>query len=581
MTSYIIRRLLLMLPTLIGIMTLCFIISEFVPGGPIDQVRARLEGKGPGSGGSEAGGGSGGGGRGGGDAKVKKVNPKDEMRMLRQYGYHTTRFERYLRTILWFNPDSAITSKEIDLGEGVYFQSHRRKHIVIRIKDAQGQETYRAFAAAPFLGMKTVPRQGFLSLFSSTREIPDYGNEASYDKTAGVLRDTLDEAICYDAVTGARQLAGSGPGLTRIELSSRPASRRTTYRLAYDEKDKKISNLLADSLLQEARQKATPAEPVRKEADGTETIVTRLPNQMLTTRWAPADKKLTVVDDYTEVHVKESLLSSIANWENWHGYFLLKFGYSINYPNQSTYDLIVERLPISMRLGILSFFITYIGCITLGISKAVRHNTAFDSWSSAVVLIGYSIPGFVLAVVLLATFGEAESAWVHWFPSGRIHSPDAVYQTLAFWPRLWDNLQHMLAPAICLTIGSFATLTMFTKNNILNETHQLYAVAARARGLSERKVLFKHILRNAFVPLVTGFPGSFLFMFFSGSLLIEKIFNLQGIGLLGYTAIMSRDYPVVMGDLFMFGALGLFARLLTDICYVIADPRISFEGNKS
>jgi microcin C transport system permease protein len=139
----------------------------------------------------------------------------------------------------------------------------------------------------------------------------------------------------------------------------------------------------------------------------------------------------------------------------------------------------------------------------------------------------------------------------------------------------------MLAPAICLTIGSFATLTMFTKNNILNETHQLYAVAARARGLSERKVLFKHILRNAFVPLVTGFPGSFLFMFFGGSLLIEKIFNLQGIGLLGYTAIMGRDYPLVMGDLFMFGALGLFARLLTDICYVIADPRISFEESKS
>jgi microcin C transport system permease protein len=579
MTSYIIRRLLLMLPTLIGIMTLCFLISEFVPGGPIDQVRAVLEGKGPGSGGREAGGSAGGSGnRGASEAKIRKINPKEEMRLLRQYGYHTTRLERYLRTILWYSPDSAITSKEIDVDEGIYFQNHRHKHIVIRVRDPQGNDVYRAFAAAPFLGMKTVPRAGFFRLFSSTRQAADHGNEVFYDKIAGVLRDTLEPAICYDAVTGARLPAGSGPGLTPINLKTQAASRRTTYRLAY--KEGTTSNLLADSILQEARQKVLPAEPVRKEPDGSETLVNRLPSQILTTRWSPADKKLTVQDEYTEIYVKEPLWRSIVNWENWHGYFLLKFGNSIHY-NRPAYDLIAERLPVSMRLGILSFFITYIGCITLGISKAVRNGTPFDSWSSAVVLVGYSIPGFVLAVVLLAFFGEVESSWIQIFPSGGIHSPDAVYQTLTFSQKLWDNIHHMLAPAICLTIGSFATLTMFTKNNILNETHQLYAIAARARGLSERKVLFKHILRNAFVPLVTGFPGSFLFMFFGGSLLIEKIFNLQGIGLLGYTAIMGRDYPLVMGDLFMFGALGLFARLLTDICYVIADPRISFEGNKS
>jgi microcin C transport system permease protein len=243
--------------------------------------------------------------------------------------------------------------------------------------------------------------------------------------------------------------------------------------------------------------------------------------------------------------------------------------------------LIKERLPVSMRLGLLSFFITYTGCIALGILKAVKHQTRFDTWSSVVILIGYSIPGFVLAVFLLANFSETESAFVHIFPTGRIHSLPEIYNNLSPLGKFWDNIHHMLAPAICLTIGSFAVLTMFTKNNILNENNQLYAVAARARGLSERKVLFKHILRNAFVPLVTGFPSSFLMMFFTGSLLIEKIFNLPGIGLLGYTAIMGRDYPVVMGNLFMFGALGLFARLLTDICYVIADPRISFDASKA
>ena len=280
MTSYIIRRLLLMLPTLIGIMTLCFLISEFVPGGPIDQIRARLEGRGPGSGSHEAGGASGNGNRGAGEAK-KKIDPKDEMRLLRQYGYHTTRLERYLRTILWYSPDSAITSKEIDAGEGVYFQSHRRKHIVVRIKDG-GNDAYRAFEAAPLLGMKTVPQTGFFRLFSSTRQAPDYGNEVFYDKNAGMLRDTLDEKICYDAATGTRIPAGSGPGLVRLDLKARLTSRRTAYRLDYAEG--KISNLLADSILQEARQKATPADPVRKEADGTETMVTRLPNQTLTTR---------------------------------------------------------------------------------------------------------------------------------------------------------------------------------------------------------------------------------------------------------------------------------------------------------
>jgi microcin C transport system permease protein len=158
-----------------------------------------------------------------------------------------------------------------------------------------------------------------------------------------------------------------------------------------------------------------------------------------------------------------------------------------------------------------------------------------------------------------------------------LQSPPEIYSQLSAWGKFWDNVHHLIAPIICLTIGSFAGLTLLTKNSVLEEFDQLYATAARARGLSERKVLFKHILRNSLIPLITGFPARFVMMFFAGSVLIEKIFSLDGLGLLSYNALVERDYPLIISSMFVFTYIGLFCQLLSDIGYVIVDPRITFE----
>ncbi len=282
----------------------------------------------------------------------------------------------------------------------------------------------------------------------------------------------------------------------------------------------------------------------------------------------------------TEIYPKESLAERIANWDNWHGMFLLKFPASITY-NKKSYEVIREKLPVSMRLGIVSFFLTYSLCLFLGVSKAARNGTTYDSVTSILVLIGCGIPGFVLAVFLIKAFGPGSDSWLHALPLKGIQSPPHVYALLGFWGRLWDNIHHLVAPILCLTIGSFAGLTILTKNSILEEMYQLYAVAARARGLSKRKVLLKHVLRNSLIPLVTGFPASFVMMFFAGSLLIEKIFSLDGLGLLGYTAMIERDYPLIISNMFVFTYMGLICRLLSDIGYVIVDPRIGFESSST
>jgi len=281
-----------------------------------------------------------------------------------------------------------------------------------------------------------------------------------------------------------------------------------------------------------------------------------------------------------EVYIEQSAWNAVRDWDNWHGYFLLKFPNSIT-KNKKSYELIAERLPVSMRLGVVSFFLTYTGCLILGIAKAVKNGSRFDAATSVLVLIGYGIPGFVLAVFLITMFGPGGDALVHLFPLRGLHSPPEIYNTLGPLAKLWDNIHHMIAPIICLTIGSFAGLTMLTKNSVLEQFDQLYAVAARARGLSQRKVLFKHILRNSLIPLVTGFPARFVMMFFAGAVLIEKIFSLDGIGLLGYTALVQRDYPLMISNLFVFTYIGLFCRLLSDIGYVVVDPRISFEEQRA
>ncbi len=268
------------------------------------------------------------------------------------------------------------------------------------------------------------------------------------------------------------------------------------------------------------------------------------------------------------------------NRDNWEGFLIFKFGDSF-YRNKSVLELIKEKLPVSVSLGVTSFFMSYLICIVLGIAKAVRNESRFDTVTSVIVLIGYSIPGFVLAVFLIVLFGPGDGAIVHLIPlAGLTSAGTPGYDEWTLWEKVKDYLHHLAAPLLCYVIGGFATLTMLTKNAMLEEMKKQYVLTARAKGLPEKTVLFKHVLKNSLIPLVTGFPTGFLAMFFSGSLLIEQIFSLNGIGLLSYEAVIQRDYPVVLGTLFIFSLMALVGQLLTDLSYVLIDRRISFEESR-
>ena len=245
------------------------------------------------------------------------------------------------------------------------------------------------------------------------------------------------------------------------------------------------------------------------------------------------------------------------------------------YYQQSVIELIVAKLPVSISLGIWTFILVYLSCIPLGIIKAVKDGTPFDVFTSTIILIGYAIPGFVLGIFLLVLFGGG-SFW-DLFPLRGLTSDN--WETLSLFGKITDYLWHITLPVISLVVGSFAVMTILTKNSFLEEIRKQYVLTARAKGLSENTVLYKHIFRNAMIPLVTGFPSAFIGAFFAGSILIETIFSLDGLGLLAYESILKRDYPVVLGSLYLFTLLGLIAKLITDLSYVLVDPRIQFDSH--
>ena len=245
--------------------------------------------------------------------------------------------------------------------------------------------------------------------------------------------------------------------------------------------------------------------------------------------------------------------------------------------NQSVGDLILSKLPVSISLGLWSFIIVYLVSIPLGIKKAVNDGSRFDIISSTIVLIGYSIPGFVLGIGLIVLLGGG--SFFDIFPTRGLVSDN--WSNLSIIEKILDYLWHITLPIICLIIGSFAVMTMLTKNSFIDEINKLYTVTARAKGLSENKVLYSHVFKNAIIPILTGFPAQFVSAFFTGSILIETIFSLDGIGLLSYEAIIQRDYPVVMGTLFVFTLIGLLTKLITDIMYVYVDPRIKFTSSST
>jgi microcin C transport system permease protein len=242
--------------------------------------------------------------------------------------------------------------------------------------------------------------------------------------------------------------------------------------------------------------------------------------------------------------------------------------------HKSVWELVKEKLPVSISLGLWTFFISYLVSIPLGIAKAVRHGSRFDLVTSSAILAGYAIPSFVLGVVLLVLFGGG-SFW-QLFPLRGLTSDG--FEGLSPLGKAMDYLWHITLPVTAMVVGSFAVTTMLTKNTFLEEIRRQYVLTARAKGLSERTVLYKHVFRNALIPLVTGFPGAFIGAFFTGSLLIETLFSLDGLGLLSYESVMKRDYPVVMGTLFLFTLIGLVTKLITDLCYLWVDPRVKFEA---
>ena len=283
---------------------------------------------------------------------------------------------------------------------------------------------------------------------------------------------------------------------------------------------------------------------------------------------------------YSPKNKNGTLMESVFNYDNWEGFLVFKFGNSF-YRNKSVLSLIKEKLPVSASLGVTSFFLTYTICIILGIAKAVKNGSRFDTWTSLIVLIGYSVPGFVLAIFLIVLLGPGDGALTHLIPiAGLTSAGTPGYESWTFWEKFVDYLHHLAAPLFCYVLGGFATLTLLTKNAFLEEMRKQYVLTARAKGLSEKKVLFKHVLKNSLIPLVTGFPLAFLAMFFTGSLLLEQIFTLDGLGLLSYQAVIQRDYPIVLGTLFIFSLMALIGQLLTDLSYVFIDPRISFDESQ-
>jgi microcin C transport system permease protein len=256
-------------------------------------------------------------------------------------------------------------------------------------------------------------------------------------------------------------------------------------------------------------------------------------------------------------------------------YLTFNFGQSY-FRDVSVIDLIIEKLPVSISLGLWMTLITYLVSIPLGIRKAVRDGEPFDTWTSTVLVIGYALPGFLVAVLLLVVF--AGSSFFQWFPSRGLYSDN--WDELSLLGKVVDYFWHLALPLTALALGTFTTLTFLTKNSFLDEIRKQYVITARAKGLTEREVLYGHVFRNAMLIIIAGFPAAFIGAFFSGSLLIETIFSLDGLGLLGFESVINRDYPVVFATLYIFSLLGLFMNLLSDFIYTLVDPRIDFESRE-
>jgi microcin C transport system permease protein len=257
-------------------------------------------------------------------------------------------------------------------------------------------------------------------------------------------------------------------------------------------------------------------------------------------------------------------------------YAVLDFGKSF-FRGATVTQLILDKMPVTLSLGFWATLITYLVSIPLGIRKAVRHGSHFDVWTSSAIIIGYAMPAFLFAMLLIVVF--CGGTGVDWFPVRGLVSDN--FAQLSLLGKIADYFWHLVLPVTSLVIGGFAALTILTKNSFLNEVTRQYVVTARAKGVSEQRVLYGHVLRNAMLLVVAGLPQAFISVFFAGSLLIEVIFSLDGLGRLSYEAAVARDYPVVFGTLFIFTLFGLLIKLVGDVCYTLVDPRIDFAARNA
>jgi microcin C transport system permease protein len=257
-------------------------------------------------------------------------------------------------------------------------------------------------------------------------------------------------------------------------------------------------------------------------------------------------------------------------------YLTFNFGESY-FRSISVIDLILEKMPVSITLGLWSTVLAYLISIPLGIRKAIKDGTRFDTATSGVVIVAYAIPSFLFAIMLLVLF--AGGSYFRIFPLRGLTSDN--WEDLSLIMKVLDYFWHIALPVTASTIGAFATLTLLTKNSFLDEIKKQYVITARAKGVAERQVLYGHVFRNAMLIIIAGFPAVFISVFFGGSLIIETIFSLDGLGRLAYESAIQRDYPVVFGTLYMFGLLGLIVGLISDLCYVWVDPRIDFESRET
>ncbi len=254
-------------------------------------------------------------------------------------------------------------------------------------------------------------------------------------------------------------------------------------------------------------------------------------------------------------------------------YMRFDFGESY-FRSISVFDLVMEKMPVSITLGLWSTLIAYMISIPLGIKKAVKDGTPFDTWTSGAIIVGYAIPGFLFAILLIVLF--AGGSYYRIFPLRGLTSSN--FEDLTMIGKVLDYFWHITLPVLASTISAFATLTLLTKNSFLDEIKKQYVITARAKGLSESRVLYGHVFRNAMLIVISGFPALFIGVFFGGSLIIETLFSLDGLGRLGFEAAVARDYPVVFGTLFAFSLIGLVVGIITDLTYVFIDPRIDFEA---